>query len=262
MLFVQRKGRLCMQAVEAMNPQFAPKVTEGATDMAASKKLNFRSITQWLNSPSSSIELFHQDSQGRNEVESFIAEQYQRVYGANIQEFMPQLMTFKCKNKLSTAVGIKSALLKPLFIEQYLDQPVEKVIESQTQAVVERKDIVEVGNLAASWKGTSQLIMVLMPVILERAGYKWSILTATGQVERLLRKICLTPITLCEADESRVSNDDEVWGNYYQQSTPHVMVGCLVGIEERLSKHRLLRHILKIFSTEIDDIVNQIKFTR
>ncbi len=247
-----------MQAVEVMNSQLTPFGSESVPE----NKLNFRNINEWLNSAGSSIQLYEQQSQGREEVEAFIAKQYNRVYQANINHFMPQLIALKCKDRLSTAVGIKNARLKPLFIEQYLDNPVEHEIEVHSQEVIERRDIVEVGNLAASWKGTSQLVMVMLPVILERAGYKWGIFTATGQVERLIRKLCLEPITLCEASEARVNNEGDVWGDYYQQSTPHVFAGSLKGIEQRLSQHRLLRHILKFFGTQIDEIVAQIELTK
>ena len=196
-----------MHVIEAMNSQFTPNVRE--------KKLNFRKMKDWLSSPSSIIGLYPKDSEGRGEVEEFIAEQYNRVYQANISEFMPQLMAFKCNGKLSAAIGIKCATDKPLFVEQYLDRPVEQEIASLVkEQQIKREDIIEVGNLAASWKGSSQLIFVLLPVILERAGYKWVILTATGLVERLIRKLCFKPVTLCDAEQSRVNNDGDIWGDY------------------------------------------------
>ena len=223
------------------------------------QKTSFRRIVEWLEMPDSTIELYSQTNPQRRKVEDYIAKQYKNIYEADIQEFLPNLMTFQCKNTVSAAVGFKCAASNPLFVEQYLDSSVEIAMSNLVQQDIKRHSIIEIGNLAATWKGTSQLVLAILPIILERAGYKWAIFTATSQVDKLLRKIQINMTTLCDADISRVNNHDNIWGTYYKQSSPHVVFGSLVGIEFRLSKQRIINSLLNHYSDSIDRIVALIK---
>ena len=237
-----------MQAVDIQN-----------FNISTEKKTSFRKIIEWLEMPDSTIELYSPLDKQRLEVQDYIAKQYKNIYQAEIQEFLPFLMSFQCKNLVSAAVGFKSAGNNPLFVEQYLDAPVETAMSELVQQDIERKSIIEIGNLAATWKGTSQLVLAILPIILERAGYKWAVFTATSQVDKLLKKIQINMTTLCEADVNRVNNEDAIWGTYYNQSSPHVVFGSLTGIEERLSKQRIIKNLLEHYSDSIDQIVVQLR---
>jgi hypothetical protein len=223
------------------------------------KKNSFRKIIEWLEMPDSTIELYSPLNTQRLEVEKYIAKQYKDIYQAEIQEFLPFLMAFQCKNHLSAAVGFKCAANNPLFVEQYLDDSIEVAMSKLVHQDIERSSIIEIGNLAATWKGTSQLVLSILPIILERAGYKWAVFTATSQVQKLLSKIQINMTTLCAADVRRVNNENNIWGSYYDKPSPSVVFGSLKGMEARLSKQRIIKRLLEHYSDSIDKIVEQLQ---
>ena len=72
----------------------------------------------------------------RTSVESFIQSVYASSYGATIREFAPQLVCLKANGKVIAAAGYRLAT-EPLFLERYLDRPVEQLLGSSR--LVERR---------------------------------------------------------------------------------------------------------------------------
>lgn len=63
---------------------------------------------------------------------------------------------------LHGAVGCRGAATQALFLEHYLDEPIEDLIAARVGTSVERADVVEVGNLAARGAGMSRLLIVAL----------------------------------------------------------------------------------------------------
>ena len=104
---------------------------------------------------------FSGDTQ-RPQLEHYIAEQYQNFYGATVTDFLPVLveMQFSCSS--IAALGLRPGDSNPMFLESYLDFPVEQNIARHVKQPVFRGDIVEVGNLVATKSGASRLLFVVM----------------------------------------------------------------------------------------------------
>lgn len=161
----------------------------------------------------------------RSLFEAFIAQRFLKAHGAEIRSFMPQLFGMSnAAGELCAAAGVRLAYDEPLFLERYLDQPIEPLICATAQCQVDRANIVEVGNLAASDTGSARLSIIAITYLLAMGGLEWVAFTGNvGLVNSFLR-LGLKPVTLCEADPARLGVERHSWGSYYE-SKPWVHVG-------------------------------------
>ncbi len=164
------------------------------------------------------------DSKDRAEVEQFIKDVFHQAYGAKIRRFKPCLMSLRDQgNKLVAACGFVSAALGPLFLEEYLDQPVEALISARTGLTVRRDDVVGVGNFSATEPGTSRYLITAIIDQLHATSNQWAVFTAVPVVRNAFIKMGLKPVILGEPDKSRLSPEEQAeWGSYYAQK-PQIM---------------------------------------
>lgn len=178
------------------------------------------------------------DSIRRAVLEQFIATKFNAIYGAAIVEFFPILLSRADDEQLSSVVGLRPGTERPLFLEQYLDVPLEQAIAAASGQLVSRGSLMEIGNLASSFRSGNQVMFILLTAILARAGYEWVVFTATAQVRALLARLDFHPVTLCEANPARLVNKSQVWGSYYQ-SQPMVQAGSIRdGMAALLANHK------------------------
>jgi hypothetical protein len=219
----------------------------------------FRSLHQLL-SPGPQLHLHGPTSANRELVESYVARQFEAVYGASISEFLPLFLTLNCSNHLSAVTGINPVEARPLFLEQYLDSPIESEIGRAFDAEVNRLSIVEIGNLAATQRGSSQLLFVLLAATLYRAGFRWITFTATPQVRKTINRLGFELRIIAEADISRLPNGAATnWGSYYQ-THPLVVAGDLSHGMDIITSRRALSGILALYCNRIDTLAAQIQY--
>lgn len=69
------------------------------------------------------------DPAGRTLLQSYIQEAYQREFAATIPHFLPILIGLRrADGSLAGACGLALAAHSPLYLERYLDAPVETLI--------------------------------------------------------------------------------------------------------------------------------------
>ncbi len=162
----------------------------------------------------------------RTEVEQFIHNCFSHAYGANVRHFMPTLMSLRDDaGTLLGALGLRAAKDDRLFLEQYLDRPVEQVLARKLHRPVDRDGIVEVGNLAVSTSGGGRWLITALTAYLQASQGKWVVFTAGPVLCNAFRRMGMNPIELGVADPARLdANELATWGSYYQQE-PRVMAG-------------------------------------
>ncbi|NOY61616.1 MAG: thermostable hemolysin [Gammaproteobacteria bacterium] len=167
----------------------------------------------------------------RHTVEHFIHQQFARSYDADIRQFMPTLLAQRntC-GQLSAVVGIRSAANEKLFLENYLDQPVEHVITQRTGRTVTRNKVVEIGNLAVAHAGGAHWLIMALSVFLYAAEYEWAVFTAVPRLLSTFRKLGLNPEPLAIADKSRITDADQQWGSYYANNPIAVSIHIRRGV--------------------------------
>lgn len=173
-------------------------------------------------------------STGASAVEAFIRERFAARYGARVRHFMPTLLQLEDDSgRRHGAVGVRSAARESLFLERYLDRPVEAEIARWSGFAPARERIVEVGNLAAQGAGHARLLIVALTSLLVAQGFDWVVFTGTPEVLNSFSRLDLGPLALGEADPARMGDELADWGSYYD-SHPRVMAGNIRCGHERL----------------------------
>lgn len=179
--------------------------------------------------------LTRRDAEGRREAaEAFVRERFAARYGASVRQFMPALLQLEDDSgRIHGAVGLRDAAEEPLFLERYLDRPVEAELADRLGSVVERARIVEVGNLAARGLAHARLLIVALADLLVAHGFDWVVFTGTPEVLNSFRRLHLSPLPLGEANGARMGDELRDWGSYYD-SHPQVMAGDIRAGHQRL----------------------------
>ncbi|AKK00637.1 thermostable hemolysin [Pseudomonas sp. WP18] len=166
----------------------------------------------------------HGDAQ-RAVFEAFIQQRFRKAHGADIRQFMPQLLgVHNGTGELCAVAGLRRAHLEPLFLERYLQAPIELLVSAAADRTVDRRVIVEVGNLAASDTGSARLCIIAITYLLAMGGLEWVTFTGNIGLVNSFHRLGLKPVTLCAADPERLGEERHHWGSYYE-SKPWVHVG-------------------------------------
>lgn len=164
----------------------------------------------------------------------FIRRRFSLAHQARVSHFMPQLFGLQSEDgSLHGAAGCRRADSGALFLERYLDVPIEQAIFERSGIQVERHQIVEVGNLAAEGAGTARTLIVRLTRQLALQGFRWVTFTGTQEVLNSFYRLGLAPQSLGLADPARMGESLADWGRYYD-SQPQVVFG------EILPAHRQL----------------------
>lgn len=174
------------------------------------------------------------DPARRVAVENLIRRRFAEQHHARIWHFMPCLFGLESADgALHGAVGCRAAQSGALFLERYLDAPIEQAMLERYGVVAGREEIIEIGNLAAQGLGTARLMIVALTELLVGQGYRWVVFTGTRVLVNSFRRLGLTPLALGMAERARMGEEASDWGSYYD-SQPQVMFGEIAGGHRRL----------------------------
>lgn len=161
----------------------------------------------------------------REAFEEFIAERFSRAYGARVSHFLPHLLGVRDGlARWKAAAGYAAAAAQPLFLEQYLDEPIERMLAAALARPIARASVVEVGNLAAVSAGMARALIPQLARHLYGLGYRWVTFTATRALRNSFHRMGLRPLPIAAADRARLADGGASWGSYYDQD-PVVMAG-------------------------------------
>ena len=202
------------------NPCIVAGVQPLLTELRDSVKIHFRG----------------QHDTERKPLEGFIHRTFQQAYGAELRTFYPNLTAFTTGGRIRGVAGYRNGIAQPLFSEQYLDAPVEKVVATHLDRIVERRHVVEVGNLALSGTGEARWVIAAMTVFLQAAGYRWVLFTAVKPLFNAFQRLGLRPVQIATPDPKRLPNGGNDWGSYYEAG-PMVYAGNIDAGYKKLSAH-------------------------
>lgn len=171
----------------------------------------------------------------RKDAETFVRNAFKTRYQADVRSFAPNLMLLEQGERTVAVTGWRCAGDERLFLECYLDEPIEHAVERLAGQPVRRGKIVEVGNLAAERAGGSVDVILTLGRHLDQLGYEWVVFTATRELIGIFRKLGLPLLALAPADPARLPEPVDDWGSYYE-SNPIVVAGRIrLGLER--AKH-------------------------
>jgi hypothetical protein len=225
--------------------------TEGIQQHTAARSPMLRKLLRF----NPRFDLHRAGSPNRGEVEAYIGDVFAKAYGAKVAGYAPVLVSMSCAGNISAAAGIRPAATEPLFLEQYLDAPVEQVLSNNYAQPVARDQIFELGNLAALRPGVCQLIYLIMAGFLQRTDLRYAVFAGTRQVAKGVGKLGFCMETIVAADPARLGGAAADWGSYYDND-PHVMVLDLHKSMDVLSALPLPSVLLNIYEPQIAELAN------
>ncbi len=152
----------------------------------------------------------------------FTRQSYEKRLGCQLEAFYPRIFVLSSEEGILGVCGIRTTADEPLFLEQYLDMPIEQYIDGG-----DRDSIVELGGFSARSRIQALEVMGRLAHTLAEEGFTQVACTANLPVRQCLRKLGVSFVEISSADPDRLDASDS-WGDYYRTS-PLVLVGDISG---------------------------------
>ncbi len=189
--------------------------------------------------PAPRLHVHRRGDPGRAEVEAFVAGVFARRFDATLRDFAPCLVSLHDGDGIVAAAGYRRAGDGPLFLEHYLEAPVEQLLAPAAGSAPPRPAIVEVGHLAAARAGEGRQLIRLLGVHLAAQGFQWVVSTLTEELRHLFVRLGVAPLALGRADPHLLGDAARGWGTYYDHS-PVVLAGYLPQALRQLARRPLV----------------------
>lgn len=155
---------------------------------------------------------------------TLITERYQAAHGAQVEgTYEHYEMIVGRGGHAEATMGYRFAGDEPLFLEAYLDNPIEHVLGLRLDAMIDRRRIVEIGDHASrSALATIALWRRAASRLEPHADFVVAVLTAS--LRSMFDRIGLNLIELAPARAACLPQTAENWGRYYE-SDPMICAG-------------------------------------
>ena len=171
------------------------------------------------------LSLLRQDDPGRDEAQLFIHDRFASVHHADVRHYLPELLALHDSHgRLIAAVGVRLANGGPLFLERYLDVPLECAVAREAGGPVARERLVEVGNLASLSAGSARIMIIAVTWLLAARGLQWVAFTGASTLVNSFHRLGLAPTPVALAEPARLVGEPGSWGSYYAHH-PQVFIG-------------------------------------
>ena len=155
----------------------------------------------------------------QSNTEHLIRNQFWQMHHARLTSFLPELFALTDRfHQPSAAVGIKHVGAEDIFLEQYLDLPIDDLVSNLAGKRVARDHITEVGNLAASSAGGGRKLIAFLVCYFAEIGVEWAVCTGTSAVRALLHRSGIAYSQIASADPDRLGDSKHQWGTYYKHN--------------------------------------------
>lgn len=154
---------------------------------------------------------------------ALIRHRYAAVHGAASRLDYPRYRSVESPEGPRAVLGWRRAADGPLFLEAYLDQPVELAVGAALGRTTSRDRIVEIGD-HASCSGPATLALWLETARQLSAEAEIGVAVLTAPLRRMFARIGLPFATIAPADRARLAGGGAAWGRYYD-ADPAVCVG-------------------------------------
>ena len=156
---------------------------------------------------------------------ALIDRKYREILGACIAPSFDSWLHCGSDVARSAALGFRRASAEPLFLEAYLDQPIEKQVSTILNRPVPREMIVEIGNFAA--ENATAMIALWGAAANDLGGSaEIAVATLTAPLRRMFMRIGIPIEVIAPATPDRLGKASVEWGRYYSLD-PKICVGVI-----------------------------------
>ncbi|TCK07589.1 thermostable hemolysin [Marinobacterium mangrovicola] len=175
------------------------------------------------------LQLHRLEDLSRVRIQAFIRARFAAIHSAWIDDFLPTLISTQTDSRqIHAAAGFQWANESELFLEAYLDTPIERRLRQLGQHSALRHQIVEFGNLATDRPGAIRQLILVLANYFGRRGMDWAVLTLTPTLINSFTRLGLVLHPLAAARPERLSSlpgkSRSYWGRYYEQNPQVVAI--------------------------------------
>ena len=192
--------------------------------MRRNQKHNKLTQKIFISNKALSIEVVGENHLQRKLVEAFITKQYEKYFNVTKYEYMPVILACFFEGNLSATMGFRAAADKKLFLEQYIDEPIEYYMSQWAGQDVQRNHIIEVGSLAILNSSMGQYVIPKLVETLFQQEFEWVSFTATNTLMQFMKSLGIQLHSISKADPNRLKQGDRNWGTYYN-TNPQIIIG-------------------------------------
>jgi hypothetical protein len=155
----------------------------------------------------------------RTELEDFVRTIFRRAHKAEISHFLPKLLSVRdAKGSLLAVCGLRHADQEKLFLETYLDAPIEALLSQHNHTAIDRESVLEVGNLAVADPVNVRSLLASISLYLHSTHSEWAVFTGISVLRNSLIKLNMSLQLLGEANIHRIPEQERAaWGTYYNE---------------------------------------------
>lgn len=169
----------------------------------------------------------------RHIVHGLICRRYEEVHGAVPEIAYGRFISAGGAAATKAALGYRRAEAQALFLETYLDRPIEAELSEIFGRPISRRDIVEIGNLASD--NALSMVQLWAATANDLGGdAEVAVAVLTRQLRAMFRRLGLTLHEIAPARPERLSEGGARWGRYYEQD-PVVCAGLISDGQSRLA---------------------------
>lgn len=156
---------------------------------------------------------------------------YRAAFGAEFRPYFDRWM----ERPGRAALGYRNAAEGPLYLESYLDRPIEAVVGDALGRDLHRGAIVEIGNFAAN--NAIAMIQLWGRAANDLSGAsEVAVATLTAPLRDIFRRIGVPIVELAPACSKRLGRRAVSWGSYYDHD-PIVCAGEIAAGQAALSRY-------------------------
>ena len=182
------------------------------------------------------INIFSEQHPAREPLEKFIKQVFQKHYNVELEHFYPKLLAIESlehsQNNIHTikaVAGVRCASEEYLFSEYYLSKSLETELQSIYHTTIDRRKVVEVGNLAPANVGQMRWLIAAITAYLFSAGYEYLVFTAVPSIYNSFQRMDMPVTIINEARPDCLPEDiRQHWGDEYYSHKPVVIAGDIV----------------------------------
>lgn len=180
------------------------------------------------------IGILHSAHPKRREAEQLIEAVYTASFDVALAAHFPTLIAlFDDAGGVVAAAGSRRADKDPLFLEHYLDEPIERTLTRLSGRAVRRAEIAEIGNLATLSAGpAAPMLFAALAAYLAEDGATFAVATATRRLRRAFKAFGFGAAEIAPAARVKLPNAGADWGRYFDHDPVVVWGRVAAGVRD------------------------------
>lgn len=172
-------------------------------------------------------------------IRSLIADRYAVVHAAFPTGDYPTYLTVGQPEAPQAVLGFRAADDDPLFLERYVDRPIEQLVGERFGKAVPRERIAEIGNHASHRPAATVALWREAAAALDGQA-DFAVAVLTRPLRAMFARLGLPIVVLAPALIEAVASEASRWGRYYD-SEPMLCVGDIALCREKLDQTPMRR---------------------